>query len=113
MGNWNGLKFTINNIIFSNHFYFFISRKFNDNTQNIIPDKRETRAPLEFCTNFFREGQKKGYFKTDNSPKECALILNSIITGAALGYVVAPKELATELSLPDEKTIVDIFRKEK
>ena len=101
------------------YFYFFVSNSFNLKEKNIKlpppPKDKEgkfKRPVIDFFEKIFEEGQKNGEFTDKYTPKECAIIFNSIIQGATLGYVIAPKEIQQNISLPNTEFIIDIFRKE-
>ena len=74
--------------------------------------EKKHEPPIVKFERLFREGQEKGYFTLNHSAKECAILFSSIIQGATLGYVIAPREVRQRMSLPDPDFIISIFRKE-
>ena len=119
---------------FAYFYYFFVSQCFTGRKPRGLPprsasDDRTARpsdgsernepcrekkheSPIVKLERLFREGQEKGYFTLKHSAKECAILFSSIIQGATLGYVIAPREVRQRMSLPDPDFIISIFRKE-
>lgn len=94
------------------YFYFFVSQSFSRRESDLPPPKRSDMPdtpPHLILENFFKKGQEAGGIRTDYSPKECRRLYMSIIQGATLGYVIAPKEIQKNMRLPDVDFILDIF----
>ena len=84
-----------------------ISKQINNDSKC----KSTENNPIEFIKNLFLEGQKNGEFITGKTPKECMELFLSIIQGATLIYVIAPKEIRKNMHLPSPDFILDIFCK--
>ena len=97
--------------LFSYYFYFVISHKFVIEKSAACVKKKNEKRPIEYFTEFFEEGQKKGYFNNVYSPHDCAVIITSVIAGATLGYAIAPKDLIKSANIPSANTLTDMFRK--
>ncbi len=99
---------------FAYFFYFFVSQSFKRRDKKLKDDnkcKTSEYNPIAFIKNLFLEGQKNGEFITDKTPKECMELFLSIIQGATLIYVIAPKEIRKNMHLPNPDFILDIFCK--
>ena len=118
----NKLELIINNIYsglkkdetFAYFFYFFVSQSFKRRDKKLKDDskcKSTENNPIAFIKNLFLEGQKNGEFITSKTPKECMELFLSIIQGATLIYVIAPKEIRNNMHLPSPEFILDIFCK--
>ena len=100
-------------------FYLFVSRSFhfkeNDNfpPPPIDKDGNIKKPPIEVFTELFQKGQENGEFTTKYSAHDCARLFISIVTGATLGYVIAPKEISKTMNLPNVDFILNIFKKEE
>ena len=66
---------------------------------------------ITILENIFIEGQKNGEFTDKYTAKECAKLLFSIIQGASLGYVIAPKDIQKQMQPPNIDFILDVFNK--
>lgn len=98
---------------FAYQYYFIISQRFAYRDNPPPFKKPKGKPPRIFFEEFFSEGQQKGYFTEKYPPKECALLILSIIQGTTLSYVLAPKEIRKQMSFPNTDHIVDLFRKEQ
>lgn len=106
----------VNDENFAYYFYFFVSTSFNIKEKALPPPPpdgaRKPRRPVfKVVEEIFAEGQKNGEFTKKYSAGEFASLLLSIVQGATLGYVIAPKEVQKNITLPDTEFIIDIFRK--
>lgn len=114
----NGMFYDLkNDENFAYYYYFFVSQCFTRSAKNLPPppcDEKNTPLPPPIVRfeQLFLEGQKAGYFSDKHSPKDCARLFISIIQGATIGYVIAPKEIQKQMSLPDTDFILEIFKKE-
>ena len=123
----NKLKLLLESMSYSlkhdeNHpyfFYLFVSRSFHFKENGKYPpppkdsDGKVKKPPIEIFTELFEKGQKAGEFTDKYSPADCARLFISIVTGATLGYVIAPKEIAKNMHLPNVDFILNIFKKEE
>lgn len=118
------LRIIINNMFydlkndenFAYFYYFFVSQCFTGKEKKLPPrdDKQPPpEPPIMRFEKLFAEGQSAGDFSKKHSPKDCARLFISIIQGATLGYVIAPKELQKRMTLPDTDFILEIFSKER
>ena len=119
------LRFIIENIykhlktdkLFAYSFYIFVQRRFSlrDKTkaENCVNDCKKSKCnhPVIMLENFFRAGQNAGEFRTDYTPRECTEMFISIIQGATLGYVIAPKDMRRTMRFPNTDFIIDIYAK--
>ena len=98
---------------FSYHFYFFISQSFALKEKGVrrVRKQMDEKPPFIIMENFFKVGQERGEFRNDFSPTQCASMFFSIIQGATIGYVIAPKDLQKKMTLPSVDFIVDVFTK--
>ncbi len=81
---------------FAYFFYFFVSQSFKRRDKKLKDDNNCQNSeynPITFIKTLFLEGQKNGEFITDKTPKEGMELFLSIIQGATLIYVIAPKEI--------------------
>ena len=118
------LRIIINNMFydlkndenFAYFYYFFVSQCFTCKEKK-LPSRDDKQPPPEppilRLEKLFAEGQTAGDFSDKHSPKDCARLFISIIQGATLGYVIAPKELQKRMTLPDTDFILEIFSKER
>ena len=118
------LRIIINNMFydlkndenFAYFYYFFVSQCFTCKEKK-LPSRDDKQPPPEppimRLEKLFAEGQAAGDFSDKHSPKDCARLFISIIQGATLGYVIAPKELQKRMTLPDTDFILEIFSKER
>ncbi len=117
------LKFVINKLFsnlkndenFAYFYFFFISQCFShrDNEKiTMTKDNDGEKPPFVLFEEIFEGGQKAGVFTLKQTPRELARLLHSIIQGATLGYVIAPKEIRKKMNLPNVDFITDIFKKE-
>lgn len=101
---------------FAYFYYFFVSVCFTGKRKNTIPPppkgEEKHEPPIVRLEKLFIEGQKAGYFSDKHSAKECARLFFSIMQGATLGYVIAPKEIQSQMILPNIDYIIEIFQKE-
>ncbi len=106
----------VNNENSAYYFYLFVNECFNHRDKKRKPKKDlcEGRPPHPFTLfeQIFSEGQKQGEILDKYSPRECANLLVSIIQGATLTYIIAPKELNRNIKLPKVEFITGIFKKE-
>ena len=118
------LRIIINNMFydlkndenFAYFYYFFVSQCFTGKEKKLPPrgDKQPPpEPPIMRFEKLFAEGQAAGDFSDRHPPKDCARLFISIIQGATLGYVIAPKELQKRMTLPDTDFILEIFSKER
>ncbi len=106
----------VNEENFTYYFYFFITQKFINKEKGIPPKERkpdDKKPPFLVSEDFFEQGQKNGEFTQKYSAKECVKLFFSIIHGATIGYVIAPKDVQKSIILPNVDFIADIFKKEK
>lgn len=98
---------------FSYYYYFFVSQSFASKEKGAPPkSKRANRKPaMVFLEELFSQGQLAGKFTDKYTAKECAILFLSIIQGATLGYVIAPKEIQQTMKLPNIDLIVSTFLK--
>ena len=96
---------------FAYHYYFFVSQMFTHKDKCPPPKKPDFKPPFMVLEEFFEKGQKKGEFSLTQSPKECARLYISIVQGATIGYVIAPKEVQKVMEFPSTDFIIDIFKK--
>ncbi len=98
---------------FAYYYYFFMSQSFSLKEKGIKPPKDDGAPPppIFVMEEFFEKGQKAGEFTNKYSAKDCARMYLSIIQGASIGYVVAPKEIQQKMKLPNIDFIIDIFIK--
>lgn len=98
---------------FPYHYFMFVSRCFAFKEKGKpLPPKDPNKKPfIAIMENLFLEGQKSGEFTSDYTPRECANLFLSVIQGATLGYVIAPKEIQTKIKLPNTDLILDVFSK--
>lgn len=114
----NGMFYDLkNDENFAYYYYFFVSQCFTRKEKNVPPPPREDGKeppppPIVLFEKLFNDGQREGYFSDKHSPKDCARLFISIIQGATIGYVIAPKEIQKRMSLPDTDFILEIFKKE-
>ena len=95
---------------FSYHFYFFISQSFALKEKGVKPKKHlDKKPPFVVMEEFFKAGQQRGEFRTDYTATEFASMFFSIIQGATIGYVIAPKDLQKKMTLPSVDFILNIF----
>ena len=89
--------------------------KENDNfpPPPIDKDGNIKKPPIEVFTELFQKGQESGEFTCKYTAHDCARLFISIVTGATLGYVIAPKEIAKTMNLPNVDFILNIFKKEE
>lgn len=99
---------------FPYHYFFFLSRCFSHKEKGeTMHKKNPDRKPLIFVLEeIILEGQKNGEFSTKYSAKEFSSLLISIIQGATLGYVIAPKDIQNKIQPPKVDLILDVFMKE-
>lgn len=93
-------------------FYFFVSQSFFKKERGFPPPPKpplDKKPPFMILGELFAKGQNCGEIIKTRSPHECTVLLFSIITGAALSYVIAPKEAVKNISLPNVDFILDIF----
>lgn len=118
------LRIIINNMFydlkndenFAYFYYFFVSQCFSGKEKRLPPrddSKPRKDPPVVRFEKIFEEGQAAGDFSDEHSPKDCARLFVSIIQGATLGYVIAPKEIQKRMTLPDTDFILEIFSKER
>ena len=97
---------------YSYYFYFFVSQAFNKRDKKAVFKKETDKVPPHIILeNMFSSGQEKGFYRTDFSPKDLVKLYMSIIKGATIHYVIAPKEIQKEISFPNENLIVSCFCK--
>lgn len=115
----NGMFYDLkNDENFAYFYYFFVSQCFTGKETGTPPpppptaDGSKPELPVVKLERLFSEGQKAGYFTVKHSAAECARLFISIIQGATLGYVIAPKEIQKQMTLPDVDFIIDVFKKE-
>lgn len=99
---------------FPYHYFFFLSRCFSHKEKGCpIPKKNPDRKPFIFVLEeIISEGQKNGEFSNEYSAKEYSELLMSIIQGATLGFVIAPKDIQDKIQPPKVDLILDVFNKE-
>jgi AcrR family transcriptional regulator len=96
------------------YFFLFLSGMFNRKEKKLPPPDNNARPKKHFFDLFkelFISGQKNGEFSDAYPPEEYTKLLHSIIQGATLAYIVAPKELQKHISFPNVDMILDIFSK--
>lgn len=100
---------------FAYSFYLSVSQRFKkrDKKPPYPPPKKDETNPIWYLEELFRCGQQKNEFITERSPMECTEMFLSIIQGATLGYVLAPKELRKTIGLPATDFILDVFCKKE
>ncbi len=114
----NGMFYDLkNDENFAYFYYFFVSQCFTRKEKNVPPPPLEDGKgppppPIVLFEKIFYDGQREGYFSDKHSPKDCARLFISIIQGATIGYVITPKEMQKNMSLPDTDFILEIFKKE-
>lgn len=98
---------------FAYHYFFFLSRCFSNKEKGCSSRHKDSnKKPFIFVLeNIFSEGQKCGEFTDKYSAKECAGLLFSIIQGATLGFVIAPKDIQQKMQKPNVELILDVFNK--
>ena len=98
---------------FPYHYFFFLSRCFSRKQKDCPPPHRpaDKKPFITILENIFIEGQKNGEFTDKYTAKECAKLLFSIIQGASLGYVIAPKDIQKQMQPPNIDFILDVFNK--
>ena len=98
---------------FPYYYFFFLSRCFSHKEKRRpMPKKSPDKKPFIFILEeIFKEGQKNGEFSTEYSAKEYSVLLTSIIQGATLGFVIAPKDIQDKIQPPKIELILDIFDK--
>ena len=78
--------------------------------KGVKPKKHlDKKPPFVVMEDFFKAGQQRGEFRTDYTATECASMFFSIIQGATIGYVIAPKDLQKKMTLPSVDFILNIF----
>ncbi len=100
---------------FAYFYYFFVSMCFTGNSNTLPPPPKceeKHDPPIVRLEKLFADGQKAGYFSDKHTAKESARLFFSIMQGATLGYVIAPKDIKERMILPDVDYIIEIFRKE-
>lgn len=97
------------------YFFLFVSGMFNNKEKKLPPPPKNAVKPkknfFELFNEIFTKGQNSGEFNNTQKPEEFTKLLHSIIQGATLSYVVAPKEIQKTLSFPNVDMILDIFCK--
>lgn len=97
------------------YFFLFVSGTFNHKDKKPAPppkkDFKSKKHFFELFKEIFADGQKCGEFSNKYTPEEYARLLHSVIQGATLMYIVAPKDMQDNLSFPDVDMILDIFMK--
>lgn len=97
------------------YFYFLVSSNFTIKDKHLPPPENDNDMPklkpIEVLSGIFAEGQKCGCFIDKYSPRTCARLFNSVISGITLGYVIAPKDKQKDIIIPDADFILDIFSK--
>ncbi len=99
---------------FPYHYYFFLSNCFSHKyKQRFLLEKKDSNKKpfILVLENIFKNGQESGQFNTKYTAKECAELLISIIQGATLGFVIAPKDVQDKMKLPNVDLILDVFNK--
>ena len=96
------------------HFYLFVSSGFNRRDKKLLKPTTPPPKfnPFTYIQNLFEDGQKFGEFTLKYTPKECTEMFFSIVNGATLSYVIAPKEIRKNFKLPKIEFILDVFKKE-
>ena len=99
---------------FPYHYFFFLSRCFSHKEKGCsIPKKNPEKKPFIFVLEeIFKEGQKNCEFSCEYTAREYSELLLSIIQGATLGYVIAPKDIQDKIQPPKIDLILDVFDKE-
>lgn len=93
-------------------FYFFVSQCFFKKEKGCPPPPKppeREKPPVVILDGFFEKGQKSDEVTKKYTPHECTVLFLSIITGATLSYVIAPKEAVKHISLPNIDFILDTF----
>ena len=98
---------------FPYYYYFFVSQSFALKEKGVPPPVKniKRKPPVLLMEELFGEGQKCGEITDKYTPIECARLFISIIQGATIGYVIAPKEIQKKMKLPNIDFIIDIFLK--
>lgn len=97
---------------FSYYFFFTVSQFFsNKNSFRLKRPPKDFKPPVMHLEEFIIKGQEAGEFTKNYSAFDLARLLLSIIQGATLGYVIAPKEIQKNMKLPNVEIILDIFTK--
>lgn len=98
---------------FAYSFYFSVSQRFRkrDKKLPLPPPPTDENNPIKFIEDLFKSGQEKKEFIDNRTPRECTEMFISVIQGATLGYVLAPKEIKNTIGLPATDFILDIFCK--
>lgn len=98
---------------FPYHYFFFLSRCFahKQKGRTILKPNSDKKPFIFILEEIVKEGQKNGEFSTNYSAKQYAELLMSIIQGATLGFVIAPKEIQDKIQPPNIELILDIFNK--
>ena len=96
---------------FAYMYFFFISQKFmyRENNESSPAYPVDRKPPIIMLEEFFAKGQRANEFTNKYSALDCARILFSIIQGATIGYVVAPKDIRKKMKLPNVDFIIDTF----
>jgi hypothetical protein len=100
---------------FAYFYFFFVSQSFALKEKGVPPPKNpdpDAKPPIFIMEDFFKKGQEVGEIYDKYSPKDCARMFISIVQGATLGYVIAPKEIQKKMKLPNTDFILDVFCKE-
>ncbi len=100
---------------FAYFYFFFVSQSFALKEKGVPPPKTpdpDAKPPIFIMEDFFKKGQEVGEIYDKYSPKDCARMFISIVQGATLGYVIAPKEIQKKMKLPNTDFILDVFCKE-
>ena len=92
-------------------YFFFISQKFvyREYDESIHTYPSDKKPPIIMLEEFFTKGIQAKEFTNKYSAIDCARILFSIIQGAIIGYVVAPKDIRKKMKLPNVDFIIDTF----
>lgn len=101
------------------YFYLFVNECFAHRDKKRKPKKdsdcENKRPPHPFMLfdAIFTEGQQNGEIIDKYSPRDCTILLMSIIQGATLHYIIAPKEIRSKTKLPKVEFVTEIFKKDK
>ncbi len=117
------LKYVINKLFsnlkndenFAYFYFFFITQCFTHRDNERAPRKKSApsrKPPFVLFEEIFEGGQQVGVFTAKKTPRELARLVHSIIQGATLGYIIAPKEVRKKMELPDVEFIINMFKKE-